>query len=379
MFTTKSIYSRKVHVHNSHYDFSMVSSFDPYIIMVIARRGIGKTFSRVKKCLKEFYRKGEQFIYLTHTQEEIKELAVANGSKFFSSIILELEAHPSKSNIDFLNFLNGRKVEEKKFETNNKNKYSKIVGQVIYINGKIAGFMLSLNSFEKIKKNNFDKVRYFIADEILSEVLTMKNYNDAYRLVNIIQSVARTRDIKLYFLCNSTNIKHPILEKLGLQNMKKREIRIIYSDSFKKPFLVCHYVDNEEYPKFTSIADNSVAGQLAKLLGEDKLEENRFDELDEEFLIPNFKKPSKELFNIKCYNEVYIHIRRAKDGLYYVLSDLGNRKRYLTLDKKLVDTKTIYYKELKDLLLNLYASNVLRYDSFLTKSKLETALNLRKD
>ena len=58
-----------------YYDWSRIETYDCPLKIVVSRRGLGKTFAKVKMVIEKFLTKGNKFIYVVETGEMVKELA----------------------------------------------------------------------------------------------------------------------------------------------------------------------------------------------------------------------------------------------------------------------------------------------------------------
>ena len=147
----------------------------------------------------------------------------------------------------------------------------------------------------------------------------------AYKLVNLIQSISRLKNVKITLLGNTIRLNDIILTKLGIDNMQPGEIRKI-KDKYGL-LIVAHYVSIEQYKQYTTEANGSIAGRFASILGEDNLEKNEFKStLDNNLIIPHKQKQSHLLFSL--HGEVgSVRINVTKDySEYYVLNDYGKNK-----------------------------------------------------
>ena len=57
-----------------YYDWSKIDGYRCPCKIVVSRRGLGKTFGKVKKAAEDFVTKSYRFIYVVETDEMIKEL-----------------------------------------------------------------------------------------------------------------------------------------------------------------------------------------------------------------------------------------------------------------------------------------------------------------
>lgn len=347
-----------------YYNWRTLDGYPAKVYNVIGGRGIGKTFGRVYIAIKDFILKRKQFIYVVETLEMVKVLSQNRGDKFFRAIIdyLSEQAQTSKRKARLLAQLQG--------EVSEGDVFNKIRGGTISINGETAGYIVALNDFANLKRNNFGNIGDVIIDEYIPEKQDIRTLDNPRKLVSIVQSIARLKDIRIYMLTNSVRLSDSILVRLGLHTMKLGEIRKI-KDKYGL-FMVAHFVDPNEYKELELKKDASVAGRLAELLGESNLDKNTFiDTIDSKLLIPRNRKGS-HLFCCLHGSDLSIRINITKDHTdYYIMEDYGeNTRKRVCLDKADTQPYVNYIPTYKDLFLtklqggHIYFENSLIYEKF---------------
>ena len=346
-----------------YYNYRTIDGYNAPINVIISKRGLGKTFGRVIRCIKRFKNKKQRFIYTVETEEMIDVLAQNKGEKFFAKIIEYLQNNPSVNNDSLLDFIM-TKTEVEETENIGLTQKSKIKGGTIIINGETAGYIVSINGFAKLKRNNFVDIKEIIIDEFIPENVDIRSLQNTYKVVSLIQSIARTdENVKVYLLGNSIRLNDNILIKLKLTNLKAGEFRQV-KDKYGL-LVICHFVDNKQYEEFTEVANKSVAGRLASLTGEDNLEQNEFkNEIPPNLLMPEKPKSSHMIFCLHGEGGS-IRINAVKDySEYYVLEDYGrNKNNRYCLDKKFIAPAVQYLPEYKEYLLTLYNQNKLKFEN----------------
>ncbi len=347
-----------------YYNWRMIDGYNAPITVVLSQRGLGKTFGKVKEALELFAEKGKRFVYVVETLEDVKTLSQNHGERFFSALeeyYSSCESKRKKRMYDAL-FGDSAEVEEGETELEEKGRH-KVMGGTFKIKGETAGYLVAINSFGNLKRNNFVNIGMVIFDEFIPEDIDIRHLKIAYKVSSLIQTIARRKDIKIYMLGNTVRVDDVLLAKLGIANMKKGDLKVI-KDEFGV-LLVAHYVDPKDYAKFTLASSKSVAGRLSKLLGEDNLERNEFKgELSDDLLIPSNPKRSHLLFCLHGQNES-IRINATKDySELYVLNDYGgNHEKRYTFDEKFVTGVVTYRPEWRDMLLNRYMRNEIKFES----------------
>lgn len=308
------------------YDWSKIDGYQCPIKIVVSRRGLGKTFGRVKHGTEKVavkLAKGQmsKFIYVVETGEMVKELTRNNGEKFWSALLEYYEEQDTSRKRYFYKLLTELEVVENEEERELANLgelirlrkiNAKIVGGTILINKQTAGYIVDMNSFGELKRNNFNGVEFVIIDEFISEKLDKTSLQNPKKIASIIQSIARTRDVKIYMMANTVRQDDPILARMGFKLDKYG----IYKYYDKHGLLaVLHFVDPAEYPEFDKAHDESVSGRFSQMLGETHEEENRFiADLPESRRLNSFKyKKNGISFNI-VRDDTIISLKELANG-----------------------------------------------------------------
>ncbi len=164
--------------------------------------------------IQRFLKKNEQFAYIRRYKNELKE----GVTKFFTSLIKnkEFEEHLLTSK-----------------------------GNTFYCDGKICGYAMTLSTAQDLKGSNFDGVKTIIFDEFLIEEGQKKYYlqNEVNTFLNLIETIARMRDIKVFMLANPANIyTNPYFLYFNLSLPYNNDIKL-----FKDNLILLQYMKNEEY------------------------------------------------------------------------------------------------------------------------------------
>lgn len=352
-----------------YYNYRKIEGYNIPIMVIVGPRGLGKTFGvLLTKGIYSFVNKGDRFIYVVETKDMVDTLAQNKGEKFFSAILEYLHNNPSNKHNRILDKLlpsdtNNTEVESGEIDELSKSLPNKIIGGTIKIGGETAGYLIALNDFANIKRNNFTGVKTIIVDEFIPEQIDIRHLQNPRKLISIIQSIARLKYIKIYLLGNSIRPNDIILTRLGLDNMKPGEFRVI-KDKYG-PLIVGNMVDRREYQEYSEKQDASVAGRLATLMREDNLDKNSFSQaLTEDLLIPSSPKASHLLFCIHGEGGS-IRVNVTKDhSEYYVLNDYGiNTKLRICFEERFASPVVRYIKEYRDMLLLKYQAGEIKFES----------------
>lgn len=347
-----------------YYNWREIDGYNAPVTVVIGQRGLGKTFGKVLEGCREFYESGVRFVYVVETQEDVKTLSQNKGERFFSAIKEYLETQTSNRQRKFYDFMFGveSEIDDEQDELVDDER-NKVIGGTIKINGETAGYIIALNSFGNLKRNNFTNIHLIIIDEFIPEEIDIRHLKMARKVASVVQTVARRKNVRIYMLGNSIRLDDVLLVKLHLDNMKLGEIRKIKDD--KGLLVVGHYIDPKQYKEFTKASADSVSGRLATLLGEDNLDKNIFkNDLPKEMELPRKLQRSHLLFCLHGYGES-IRINVTQDySTYYCLSDYGkNTTNRFCFEEKYVTNVIDYRPEWRDVLIEKYKSGCIKFES----------------
>ena len=359
-----------------YYDYSVIDGYHCPVKIVVSRRGLGKTFGKVKSFVEKFLTKGEKFIYVVETGDMIKELARDNGAKFWNAILEYYAEQDTARKRYFYNKLTETSIEDVEGADGESSVSSiaKLIGGTIKIGGVTAGYIVDFNAFGELKRNNFNGVKRVFVDEFISEKLDKTTLDYPRRISSIIQSIGRLRDIEIYMAGNTVRLDDPILSRMGF----KIEHYGFYK-RYDKHGLVCvlHFVDPSDYPEFADKHDKSVAGRFASMLGETHEEDNKFmEDLPKNRRLNSFKyKKNGYSINI-VKDDIIITIKEREDGTYACVpfSNRGVSKLYCLTEKEQgykMGYHIICSKSLRQTLMDMLRADCIYYYSEIEYNKLK--------
>lgn len=376
-FVVQSRYIKSLENKSMFYNWRMIEGYNAPVTVVISQRGLGKTFKRVYKVFAKFVKTGKRFVYVVETLDDIRALSQDHGARFFGAIKEYLETQTSNNKKRLYTALFEQKNDIEEGETDLIDKEdNRVIGGTVKIGDVTAGYIIAVNSFGNLKRNNFVNIGDIIWDEFIPEEIDIRHLKAPKKLASVIQTVARRQNVHIYLLGNSIRLDDILLVRLKLDNMKPGEIRKVY-DKYGL-LLVAHYVDPKQYEEFTTIANASVSGRLSTLLGEDYLERNEFKgQIPNELLIPENMKRSHLLFCLH-YMDESIRINVTQDySEYYVLSDYGkNVKQRYCFEEKFVSNVIQYRPEWKDILLLKYMKGQIKFENSILHTLFRKILKL---
>ena len=265
------------------YSLQRVLSFNALINFIIGERGVGKSFSCKKHVINRFLKKGEQFVYLRRYKTELK----SSVPHFFDDII-EKNIFPNV-----------------KFE---------VKGNTFFINDKVAGYALPLSTANILKSTSFAKVKTIVFDEfIIDKGCYRYLLNEIETFLDIIETIARLREIKVFMLGNAISITNPYFTYFNLSLPYNSDVAL-----FKEGSILVNYIKNEKYREVKK------ASRFGKLI--EGTDYGRYA-IDNEFL-----RDSKSFIKKKEKNSKFYFILIINSQCYGVWNDYKNGFMYISED-----------------------------------------------
>ena len=364
---------------SEHFESQPVEAYNAPITIIVGPRGIGKTYHFNLNNIIYCYEHDYKMVYVCETKEDIEQLSSGNGERFFSRFIMELSKQNSNRSKKWLSYFQNSTLEEEvEIIKDDKIDYE-IKKGMISLGGKQIGYLIAMNDFAHLKRNNFDdSYKRFLIDEFIPEKVDIRTLDNPRKIVSLIQSIARTStDIKIVMLGNSLRSNDPILARFGLDDLEQGEIRACF-DKYGL-LVVGHMIDRNCYPNFANKTDKSVAGRLATVLEEDNLDKNIFrDKLENiKILDPATKEPSKYFITL-FDSEDSLRFHKTASGYLYCLQDYGTTRTSLyCIEKFCIDARILYNPDLKDILLRYYEMNKILFESQQIFFKFKKILKLK--
>lgn len=107
-----------------------------------------------------------------------------------------------------------------------------------------CGYALKLSTAQDLKSSNFNKVKTIIFDEFIIEEGQKKYYlkNEVFTFLNLLETIGRMRDIRVFMLANSVTITNPYFLFFDIKLPYNSDIA-----TFKNGLILVQYMKNEEY------------------------------------------------------------------------------------------------------------------------------------
>lgn len=223
-----------------YYNYDKLISYGALLNFVIGERGVGKSYGATKFVVEDYLRHGNQFVYLRRYATEL-DTAVP---KFFDAVVYngEFEGH--------------------EFKVRKRNKLSEFL-----MDGEVIGYAAALSTASILKSTSFNKVKTIVYDEFIIDK-GMHHYlkNEAESMLDLCETIGRTRDIRVIFLGNAISLAaNPYFNYFDLELPPLgKQFRV-----FKDGLIVVNYIKNDEYraikkqTKFGKLIDGTEYGRYA--------------------------------------------------------------------------------------------------------------------
>lgn len=274
-------------------DFPRIVSYNALLSFVCAERGVGKSYGAKEYVASHFLKKHKEFVYLRRYKTELQEAMMKHNKPIFFDQIKNSEV------------MKGHKF------TNTKD--------TISIDGKICGYAIPLSIANILKSSTFDNVDTIIFDEF---IIDKGNYhylqNEVTALLEVIETVARLRDIRVIFLGNAISITNPYFTYFNLSLPYGNDVKIAKRDNKGQPLIIVYYGKNLKYrevkkaSRFGQLIDGTEYGEYA---------------IDNEFLrdsksfIRKKSKGCKFYFTLLLNGKHYGVWNNYTDGMMYISND----------------------------------------------------------
>ena len=228
-------------MNNIFYDFNKMISYNALLNFIIGERGVGKSYGAKKFVAKRFINKNKQFVYLRRYKTELKESMYKNKLPIFWEQITTSKNDPEMQDL----------IKTHKF-TNTKD--------TMLIDNKVCGYAIPLSIANIFKSSTYDNVNTIIFDEFIIDKGSYHYLqNEVIQLLDVIETVARLRDIRVIFLGNAISITNPYFTFFDLSLPYNSEFKIAKRDNKGNPLILINYIKNENYRK---VKKESRFGQL---------------------------------------------------------------------------------------------------------------------
>lgn len=273
------------------WDIAKPLSYQALFNFIVGNRGGGKTYGAKEHVIKRFLKTGEQFIYLRRYKDEQSDVKT-----WFNDIAEEFP--------------------DAEFKVKGNKEF--------YINGELAGYALVLST-AKIKKSvPYPKVKTIVFDEFIIDKGVYKYLHDEVTcFLEFYETIARTRDVQVFFLSNAITITNPYFLYFNLRMPYNSDISC-KDDKLVQLVANPFFIDMKKNTRFGRLISGTAYGDYAI--------ENTFLRDDKTFIE---KKTGNCSFVFSMiYKDHKLGVWRSyADGKFWVSSDVENYRSEYALTK----------------------------------------------
>lgn len=282
-----------------YYNYQRVLSYNALMTFIIGERGVGKSYGAKEFVADRFINKGKQFVYLRRYKTELKEAMMKKGHPiFFEQIVYNEDGTKNK------------KYENHKLT--NKN-------DTMYIDDKLCGFAMPLSIANILKSSTYNNVDTIIFDEfIIDKGCYHYLSNEVIQMLDVIETVARLRNIRVIFLGNAISITNPYFTFFNLSLPYNSDIVVSKKDNKGNPLIIVNYIKNLKYRE---VKKQSRFGQLIEGTEYGKYAIDNEFLRDSKSFIRKKSKTSKFYFILVINGKHYGVWCDYKDGLMFISND----------------------------------------------------------
>lgn len=173
-------------MENMYYNLNKLMSYNALYSFAMGERGAGKTFTGKEKMIKDYVKKGLQSCYIRRTVTELDKVK----DVLFNDIQKEYPQY---------------KITVK--------------GYGGYINGELFCYFMALSSSAQYKSASYPDVGFMFFDEYVAPQGRRNPYlpNEMTLLLDLVETVFRLRDEKVYLCSNAVSYVNPFFDYFGIE------------------------------------------------------------------------------------------------------------------------------------------------------------------
>ena len=216
-----------------YYDVAHIDKLNCHYNVIFGKRSNGKTYSVLKKMIKNYAEKGEQGAYLRRYREDFKG---KRGATMFDALVANGEiSKATDGKWDMVTFYSDRWYFAKKEEGDDR----------IVKDSQPFCFGFSLAQMEHDKSTSYPLITTVVFDEFLSRIGYLPN--EFVLFMNVLSTIIRQRNnVRIYMLGNTVNKYCPYFQEMGLKHIEQMEPGTIdiYTYGESKLRVACEYTQN---------------------------------------------------------------------------------------------------------------------------------------
>lgn len=317
---------------------------------IVGDRGGGKSFGTLEFCVKQYLKKGKEFIYLRRYETELDD-----------SLPTLFQALQQEGKFP------GHKLYVK--------------GRTLYCDGKVMGYAVALSTSMKKKSVNYSKVGYIIFEEFMVDGVTSRYLGAGDKEVtifeNFYETVDRLRDsTRVFFLANAFSMVNIYFTHYKIRLKPPYKTYNRFGD-----IMVCIWQD-ESYrqakrkTRFYKLVEGTEYAEHAY--------GNKFY-LDSEHFIKKKSNTAEFFFALKYLGKTYGVWVDWDKGIYYVSTKTGALNQTNTISLSLEDNRpnNINIRRVRNMpfmvaFRKAVDENLVYYDNLETYAQLKEAVYLMR-
>lgn len=221
------------------WDISNLLSRNALLNFVIGERGVGKSFQAKKFVISDFLKNGNEFVYIRRYKTELDNA--------YEGFFDQLQNEGLFLDHTFRIVASKKKIDK------------------FYCDKEVCGYGVPLSTANILKSASFPKVKTLIFDEFLIDNGTYHYLrNEVTQFLDIIETIARLRDVRVILLGNAITISNPYFDYFKLSLPYNSEFR-----TFKDGTILVNYIKNPVYrekkkaTRFGALIDGTEYGEYA--------------------------------------------------------------------------------------------------------------------
>lgn len=286
------------------YNPEKLISYNALLNFIIGARGCGKTYGFKKLGVNRFIKSSEQFVYIRRYNSELEG---TNLNHFFDPLIRNHEFDDYALTVKNRTFM---------------------------IDDCEAGFAMNLSTARTLKSNEYTGVKTIIFDEFLIDRGSLHYLpNEVFEFLDIIETIARLRDIRVFCLGNAITKFNPYFSFFNISMPYGSAFK-----TFKDGLIAIEIVNNEAYrdkknnSRFGRLVAGTPYGNYAV--------ENKFKNDDPQFL--RKKSGNCHNYSVLVINGLKVGVWQDNKANWYISEDFDPSNPCLfACDFKSHDEKTI--------------------------------------
>lgn len=186
-----------------YWDIRKPLSYNCLFNFIIGNRGAGKTYGSLKWCIeqhKKAVKNGEiwEMLYVRRVSTELENLTKCRSGRLFKAVQTEFPSDVLKA------------------ESN-----------ILTCNDNILGYAQPLSTASILKSDAFPNVKVIIFDEFIIDNTGTYHYlkDEVRKFLDLYETVARMRDVKVFFLSNAVSIANPYFDFFHLDKPYNGDIQ----------------------------------------------------------------------------------------------------------------------------------------------------------